>query len=209
VKLGNADLEPETIETLELAFNYQITSDLYGALNLFHYQINDKIDYATTEGVSTIQAQNLGTQKGRGVELEIRWQPYPDLDLLGNYAFQQITDEEHDHDAGNVPQQQVYLRGDWLFATDWHLNTQLNWVGERERVFGDPRAPVADYTWIDLTFKYKRPKSAYGFTMGVRNLLDSDAREPSLGPNASGVVNIPYDLPLAGRHYFLEMNYQF
>jgi iron complex outermembrane receptor protein len=45
--------------------------------------------------------------------------------------------------------------------------------------------------------------------MGVRNLLDSDAREPSLGPNASGVVNIPYDLPLAGRHYFLEMNYQF
>lgn len=209
VKLGNSNLDPEKIETLELALNYRVTDRSYAALNLFYYQLDDRIDYVPNPGTPTIRARNLGTQEGKGLEFEWKQQVHSNLNLLGNYAFQESTDKLHGQDAGNAPQHQIYLRSDWLFAENWHLNTQLNWIGERERAFGDPRPPVDDYTWVNLTLRYKMLNKNWGLTLGVHNLLDADAREPSLGPDSKGVINIPNDLPLAGRNYFLSLHYQF
>ena len=48
------------------------------------------------------------------------------------------------------------------------------------------------------------------FAVGVRNLFDTDVRYPSPGPDAgSDVVNVPNDLPGAGRFYFAEYRYTF
>jgi iron complex outermembrane receptor protein len=129
--------------------------------------------------------------------------------LLANYAYQYSMDEE-DQDAGNAPRHQAYLRTDWLVYPNWYLDTQINWVGKRRRVYGDPRASLDGYTTVDLTLRRKDIREGHwNLALGVRNLFDDDAREPSRGPTSRGIISIPNDLPLAGRHFFLEMRYQF
>jgi len=43
----------------------------------------------------------------------------------------------------------------------------------------------------------------------MRNVFDVDAREPSVGPDSSGILKIPNDLPLPGRSAFMEIRYHF
>lgn len=208
--LGNPNLTPEKMKSWELAFDYRYSETLHGALNLFTYKWSDAILYlpdSANEG--TYRAKNAGIQKGHGIEFELQWKPDSDIDIIGNYAWQHSTDENNQHDAGNAPHHQFYLRGNWRFLPDWQANLQLNRVGKRERVFGDPRDPVDGYTMVDLAIKNKLYKNSLIFTFAVHNLFDTKAYEPSLGPDTSGIIGIPNDLPLSGRSYFLEIQYKF
>ncbi|MDY6993225.1 MAG: TonB-dependent receptor, partial [Pseudomonadota bacterium] len=210
VALGNAHLEPETIETGELAFDYQVpTRDLRFALNLFTYKWSDAILFSPNPAGTTFVAQNVGSQKGHGLELEAKWKISPKINLSGNYAFQNSTDEETDHDAGNAPHHSAYLRTDWLFLPQWLFNAQLNWIADRQRVYSDPRAPIDDYTTLDLTLRRQDIKQHWDLAVSVRNVLDNEVREPSPGPDVEGIIGIPHDIPSAGRHYFIELRYHF
>ncbi len=209
VALGNPNLKPETIDTWELAFDYRATETSHVALNLFKYQMQDKILYLPNPDGQTNSAQNAGTREGQGFEMEARWKLTKRSSLMANYSYVKTTAED-DHDAGNYPQHSGYLRTDWLFYPNWYLDTQLNWIAGRNRVFGDPRPTVDDYTTIDLTVRRKDIKgSPWNFAISVRNLFDTEAREPSQGPDSNGMISLPNDLPLAGRNYFLELRYRF
>jgi len=203
---GNPNLEPETINTYELAFDYQAKDNLHLGLNLFHYEANDKISRAPlTKGIATYK--NMATWKGQGFELETRWKLGNDASVLFNYAY--VHDEETNgsdpvHDVGNYPHHLAYLRTDWMFAPHWFLDTQVKFTKDRQRAYGDSRPPIADYTTVDLTLHYKDVRNtAWGLAIGLRNLFDRDIREPSLAQQ------IPYDYPQAKRHWFVELNYQF
>ncbi|MCP4696734.1 MAG: TonB-dependent receptor [Gammaproteobacteria bacterium] len=209
VALGNPDLAPETIETKEVAFNYLPAENLNFSLNLFSYNIRDAIrNMPDPAAAGTFKAQNAGSRKGYGAELEAKWRINRAFSVSGNYARQKSTDEESDHDVGNAPHHQVYVRGNWRFLPKWRFNVQANWVADRDRVAGDPRPEIDDYTTVDLTLRRKDPKN-WNFAVSVRNLFDEDAREPSQGPDTTGVIGIPNDLPLAGRSYFAEVSYHF
>ncbi|WP_349648894.1 TonB-dependent receptor [Candidatus Parabeggiatoa sp. HSG14] len=201
--IGNANVKPETIDSWELVFDYQATNALHLTTNLFTYQWVDKIIYVQGASEGIFKTANVGTQKGHGLEFETRWKMTKKSSLLANYAFVKATDKNHDQDAGNYPQHSAYLRIDWLFYPKWYLDTQLNWIGERKRIFGDSRSPVDDYTTINLTLHRKEILGHWNFAVSVRNLFDTDARSPSLDSN------LPNDLPLAGLNYWVELRYRF
>jgi outer membrane receptor protein involved in Fe transport len=208
VTVGNPNLDPETIQTLELAFDYRPVDKLRLGLNLFGYQWDDIIRFVLP------QAKNTGEQTGYGLELEADWWPTRTLRLLGNYSYQRSIDEATDHDAGNAPHHQVYLRADWEFLPDWHFNPQLNWIIDRDRVAGDNRPDIGDYSLVDLTVRRKNLKDHWEIAFAVRNLFDSDAREPSQAmparePGQAMPALIPDDLPLAGRSFFGEIRFRF
>ncbi len=207
VTLGNPDLDPETIETLELAFDYRPTDALRFGLNLFGYRWNDIIRFVADPGATTSTAQNTDEQTGVGLELEADWRLTQSLRLRGNYAYQKSTDEAADEDAGNTPHHQLYLRADWEFLPNWHFNSQLNWVIDRERAPGDSRPDIDDYSLVDVTIRRKAIKDHWEVAFAVRNLFDTDAREPS--PAGVPAAPIPDDLPLAGRSFFGEIRYHF
>jgi len=206
VALGNPNLKPETIDTLELALDYQISDKVRAGLNLFHYHMHDIIRPVTDPApATTVTAQNSGDQEGHGVEFELNWSLTKALRLTGNYAFQRSEDQRTQTDPGNVPHHQAYLRASWQTLPKWSLSPQLKWIGERSRAAGDTRPNLDGYTLVDLTLRHTPAwhNGKLEFAAAVHNLFDASAYEPSLSPGL-----IPNDFPLAGRNFYLEAAYK-
>lgn len=198
---SNRNLRPETMYTTELAFEYKPHDDLRLGWDLFHYQWKDIIGVVPDTNGVTATARNSGEQTGNGSELEAEWKATGNVKLSGNYSYQKSTDKILNHDAGNAPRNQIYLRANWTFLPDWQFVPQAKWISGRERVAGDNRPPITDYTWVDMSLRYKNIREHWEAAFSVRNLLNADAREPSPGPAAA----LPNDLPLAGRSIYGEI----
>ncbi|MEZ5673588.1 MAG: TonB-dependent receptor [Thiotrichaceae bacterium] len=210
VALGNPDLKPETIRSLELALDYRADRNVHLTTNLFTYGIKNKIIISPDPDGKTNTAKNIGNWKGYGAEFEARWKINRRSSLLANYSYARCTDEGTHNDIGYYPRHSTYLRADWLLLPNWYLNIQTNWIMSRQRTLEDTRLPISDYATADLTLRYKKLKlGRFDIAFSVRNLFNADARESSLGPDSRGVINIPDDLPLAGRSYFIELRYKF
>lgn len=209
IALGNPNLEPENIQTWEVAIDYRPANNRWNiGANIFTYRLTDKILFVQNQKTGNYVAQNAGSQKGKGFVLEAGWMLSKNFHLSGNYAYQIAKDQEQ-HDIANVPIHDIYLQADWQMTPSWHLNLQGNGILDRRRAANDPRKPVKDYFNIDLTLHYARPKSPWRFIFGARNLFDTDIREPTPGPDENGMIKIPYDLPMAGVNYFIEFDYRF
>jgi iron complex outermembrane receptor protein len=209
VATGNPDLDPETIVTTELAFDYQPTFDIRTTLNLFRYEIKDLIEFISSGNGSGI-AQNMGAQEGYGLEWELSWEANRSLELIGNYAYQNSTDKAANRNAGNAPRHQVYLQADWNFRSRWNLNGQFNWIADRARVAGDPRPDIKDYQTIDVLVRHTDILNHWDLSLMVRNIFDENAREPSPAANNAPAGSwIPNDYPLEGRSYSAVFKYRF
>lgn len=207
---GNTTLTPEKIKTIELAVDYHPIERFNIVVNLFKQMISDKIQVDYTQDISLI-----GEAGSKGFEIEMRWQPNNQWYLITNYSYQTTTDFTKTHSLGNMPRHQVYLDANWQPISDWNINTRLNWIGERTRVYGDIRTALSDYAMLDFTIRYgllpdiEKTKMNWYVAFSVRNSLDDDIREPSVSGVNGKMAAIPYDLPQAGRNYLLEIGYQF
>jgi outer membrane cobalamin receptor len=207
--LGNTNLAPETIKTTELAFNYDISSELGMDLNFYRYKTEDMIEFvANGDGTST--AQNSKSLTGKGLELEVNWKINKQWKLMANYAYQSTKDDATNLQLEYVPKQQVYIDARWKFMPQWELSSQLNLVGDRGRVAADDRDDINDYTLVNLTLRRSRfsfggessrsGKGNWEFAATIKNLFDQNVREPSDG-------QIAEDYPLHERRIFTEIRY--
>jgi len=202
VALGNPNLDPEQIDTLELSFNYLFNQDLQSTLTLFTYQARDMIEFMPDEMATTKTAQNIRDQNGDGFEWEINWKPATQLHLSGSYSQQDARDEYNDAPVPDAPGEQFKMDLNWEFRSNWLLHGQLNWVGDRQRAVLDPRADIDDYTLLNLTLRRKNILPALDLSLTLRNLADENAYEPSSG-------EIAEDYPLESRSAWLEVTYRF
>lgn len=197
-RLGNPDLQPETIDTLELAVDYRPSGRLRTALSLFTYRGKDLIELVPDPGARTLTAQNFRTQEGYGSELEIEANLSSALHLHGSFAWQRSEDVRTGARPADAPGSQLSLGAEWRPRPSWAIRPELRHVADRAREVGDPRPRVEDYTLVDLVVRYVEPTRAWSVGLIGRNLFDTDAREPA-GPE------IPGDFPLPGRSLVLEL----
>jgi len=203
VTIGNPKLQPETITTDELAFSWQPTSSLQTNLSLFRYRMRDIIRFVPNADPTTgSTAQNSGDQTGRGFELESILDATRNLRLTGNLSVQHSIDELTGKDAGLAPHRRFFLRADWRFARLWQFGTTVNYVADRMRQPGDTRPQIPDYTTVDLTLRREKIADNWDIRATVLNLFNRDAREPSFAPG-----NIPFDLPLPGRAFYIQLQH--
>jgi outer membrane receptor protein involved in Fe transport len=204
---GNPNLKPETIKTLEEAFSWQARKNTQLNLNFFHWQAESLIQtVANPAPAPGATYQNSGKQYGGGVELEGVWDASSVVRLTGNYSYQQAIDEATNQDSGYAPHNHIYLRGDWRVASGWLTSTQINRVSDRLRAAGDTRAPVPDYTTVDITARTTFDKIE--LAASVRNLFDAIVLEPTLPGSTPANVPIPNDLPMAPRSLWLQATYK-
>jgi outer membrane receptor protein involved in Fe transport len=199
---GNPAIRPERLRSLELAFNWAARKDLQVNLNLFRYNLADMIRAVANPTPGTGATwQNTGSQRGTGGELEAVWDASRALRVSSHYAWQHATDQASGQDAGYAPQDHYFVRADWRVGGSWQLSAQANRVENRQRAANDTRAPVPDYTSLDLTVRRSLNKH-WELSASVRNLLDATILEPTL----PGTV--PTDLPQAGRSAYLQAVYK-
>jgi outer membrane receptor for ferrienterochelin and colicins len=204
VQIGNPNLRPETISTVEAAVSWQPSPSVQFGTNLFKYAMQNIIRFVpNTDPTTGSTAQNTGGQRGYGLELEASWSPTRVLRLSGNYALQRSTNVTDGADAGDAPHHHLYLRGDWRIAADWTANAQANWISGRDRVSGDVRPTVPDYHTVDLTLRNGTAgHGRWDFAVSARNLFNAAVFEPSPAPG-----NIPNDFPMAGRSVYFQARY--
>ncbi|MEN8129288.1 MAG: TonB-dependent receptor [Pseudomonadota bacterium] len=210
VILGNPELDPETINTLELALDYRPTFDLRTGMNIFAYKLDDLIRFVPDPGGTTSTAQNVGSQEGYGIELEAEWKLTSDFTLAGNYAFQNSEDTDTNSNAGNAPKNQIYVIGKWEFIPNWMFSTQVLWIGDRKRVVNDPRSEIDEYTQVDLTLRRKNIIDGLSAALLFHNVFNESAFEPSpFDPAAPAGALIPGDYRLSGRYIGGKLRYLF
>ena len=207
---GNPGLKPESIETLELAFDYQPTFDIHTTLNLFHYGVKDLIEFMETEGTDKDKvAKNVGRQNGRGLEWELTWDLGRQLDIQTNYAFQDARDAATDKPVAGVPRHQFFLQANWSFSPLWNLDGRFNWISSRKRQDSDPRGDLDGYQTVDLFLRRTGIFGGGEVGVMVRNLFDVDRREPSPMADVPEGAYIPQDYPLEGRSLSLVVKGRF
>ena len=196
VNTGNPNLDPETIDTMEFAVDYRPTVDLRLNANMFYYEIDGLIEYKA--GV----AQNARDQKGHGIEMEVDWEANSQFRLTGNLAWQNSEDKMTGSDVANAPQLQAYANIHWKFQPKWSVNAQWFWIGERQRAVGDTRPEIDNYSLVNLTLRRKKIVKDIDLALGIRNVFNEDAREPSDSPIAN-------DYPLNSRAIWAEVRGRF
>ena len=204
VTRGNPALKPETMRTVEAAFAWQARKDLKLNLSLFRYRMADIIRTTPLLG-GTLAFNNQGSQRGQGAEVEAHWDVGRRLGVTAHWSVQRSVDESTNTDAGYAPHHRLHARADWHFDSGWQFGAQVLRVADRRRAAGDLRPPIPNYTTADFTLRSPRMRSGWELTATVRNAFDADVREPSLAPGTS----LPNDLPMPGRSWGLQAQYQF
>ncbi len=206
---GNSSLQPETIDTLELSLDYRPSETLRSNFSVFAHRAKALIfAIEDTTIANTFTYENSGTQEGYGIEAELGWQIAPSLNLAGNASWQNNRRQEDGTEAPRAPGKQFYTRLIWNFTHFWTLTPELHYIGQRPRAPGESRAPIAASTRVDLMLRYQNHYNPWDFSVRIRNLLDEDLREPSIGNNSiSGGAALPGDIPLEGLRVVAEFRY--
>ncbi|MCW8853976.1 MAG: TonB-dependent receptor [Gammaproteobacteria bacterium] len=207
---GNPELKPETIDTLELAFDYRPQTEFRGILSLFAYKAKDLILAVEDINIAnTYTYENAGTQNGYGMEAELYWLMSSTLSVSANYAWQYNTLDDTKLEAINAPATQIYIGVNWALDTFWKLNTELHYIGQRARALDDPRAAIDNYIRLDSRLTYRNHYKNWDCSISIRNLLDSDVREPSLGNDSiqPGGAALANDIPMEGVKALVEFRY--
>jgi len=208
VNLGNPNLEPETIDTYELAFSHQPSSKIIYTANTYYYKIKDLITLSPAG--PNKQWQNTNNRTGYGAEFEIDYKPSQSLRLLANFAYQKSEDDETNKDVGDAPIYQTYARAEWKLADKWLFSPQINWIGEQKRVPEDITRieSIPHYTTVDLTMKQLNIVDNLDITVSIHNFFDRKVIEPSpISPLPFG--GPASDFPMAGRNIYAEISYAF
>ncbi len=209
VALGNPNIKPETIDTLEMAFNYKFSPEFSLDINIYEYKIKDFITFVPDQNGQTATAQNVGESTGLGFETSIDCSITEKIKILANMAYVKAEDDLVNDDVGEYPNFQSYLRAEWSISENWQLHTQINDVGKRERVPNDSRDQLRGYTTLDFTSIYQFSESDLSLEFTVNNAFDEDVREPSSAGTTFGAINVPNDLPQAGRAAYIRISTQF
>lgn len=211
VILGNRNLDPETIDTIELAFDYRALEGLTSKLNFFWYQIDDAIEFLPSSDpnlpVGSSVAANAHTQRGKGFELEFNWKLNRSIELDANYSMQFAELDSTGDRVSDAPGRQLYIAGNFEFLEAWNLSISANHVADRRRAFGDARSQLDDYTIVDMSLRRLHLLKGLDVSFSAKNLFDEDARE---GSATSGLFTaIPGDLPLPGRSINMDLKLHF
>lgn len=200
--LGNSELEPETIDTFEIAFDYSYSQNLQMAINLFHYRIKDLVEVPfNSEAINSVK------QKGTGFEYEIEWAVSDQFDLIANYALHDAENRQTGRDIANAPRKQLYVSGQWTINENRSLSVTANWVADRKRIEGDLRKEIDDYVLVDLVFNSATALENLDLSLIAKNIFNEDAREPSTPGIVPAVPEIPDDYPEEGQSITLELTY--
>ena len=173
--VGNPDLEPEESRGWDVGLRGSFFGTrLEPSVTWFDLRVDDLIDF----DLDTFRLENLERVRSRGVELEIRGRPRPELSIRAHATWTHTRDR-HDRRLRNRPEWRGGVELDWSPVDRLRLRLQGVFVDE-VRDASVPTAPgvVELDAWMrfDLALEW----SATGWMevyAAVDNLFDADYEE--------------------------------
>ena len=172
---GNASLSPERAETFEADAERKLGGRWTGALNLYHYKLNNLIDAATTPA-GFLQYQNSESGRADGVGAELSGKPVGRMETTASVAFEH---PEIDNRGWLVNAPSCIAK--WRAAAPMFQNKL--WAAAAMQYLS-PRRTVADSgvpsVWLtDLTLTTRKLHPDFDIQFGVRNLLNRVYYDPA------------------------------
>jgi iron complex outermembrane receptor protein len=222
--LPNPGLQPETINNYGFGLSYRFSERLQLSADFYQYRLEDPIVIAY--GVPIPPTPVLGIRfenhpddaRVRGLEVELRGQPTPDLSTFVNWAYQHNSQRGNRTDSvGNPiefsysPKHKVNFGATYSPRDDLNLTLEASWKDEYtaprfwyQFAFDSPEVkPLDDYIFLNMRMDYK-PRITIGnqrqpLTLSLigKNLVDERPFETLSG---SGGRN-------AGREFFISLQY--
>lgn len=204
--VGNSDLDPEVLESIELVYSDIFAEKLQ--TNLSFYRINTEDLIEVSEDARMVGALpvkyyvNKGETKINGVEFDVKFAYAEKSYLYASYQYTDAEDELSESDVPWVAENQGTLGWNQNFIQNYNLNFAWEYTGERPRELGDPREDIDAYDVFNLTLSANFEKWRIYFS--AFNLFDEEVVSPS--PLASYPQD---DLPLAGDQYSVGASCRF
>ena len=203
---GDPELNPTTLDMVELGLAWEMQAFKFDS-SVYRYKQGDLIqvvqDASSPNRTSYV---NRGSNDGWGFESIFTFRPTRSLRSILSYAYQDRVGSTA-NDNANIrfqPHHILLWNTDVQFGEAWRAAISARTVRDRERPDSDPRARPDDYVHVNAALAF-RPKALdlFDVTLVVENLFDEDIRDPS--PSAS---TLPYDIPLPGRTWFVQLRAQ-
>jgi iron complex outermembrane receptor protein len=201
-------IKSEIMDTLEFQVENKWSPALMTSANVYWFELNNLITSTSDSTLTSFTAVSpnpvgfVNTPKinGLGVEAEGRYKFDEHLNLSVNYSYHGLS---NGNNTGLLPENMIKALINWEFIKDWHLGSQLNWIGEKKRPANDPRLNLAGYFITGLTLSTQIAKPLE-LTLRVNNLFGTNAKEPSLNP-----FLLPGDVPVTDRSILGQIKWSF
>lgn len=205
VGIGNPNLEPETIDTIEFSLNQYLQNNIHWSANLFKYHSRNLIEFVTAQNTTSTIAQNSKNQKGYGFETELSWK-FNNNSLALNYSWQHSEDEATNITTALAPKELFSAIYNSELSQSIAFNTKINWIGKRTRETDDARKELENYSTVDMALHWTLDNvGLWKLSLLGKNIFDKSAFEPShpLVPEALGPMG---DYPIQGRSLYIQIS---
>ena len=208
---GNPDLKPMIKDNYELSFGVRFPPAFSAEVTGYYFEGKDtiRIKHIEIGDLPIWQYVNRAKGKGKGVELQMKYDFGRGTYLSMNYTYQHL--EEWDVDGLPTaiwwtPKQIGTLKANIRLNRYLNLNAYLLYRGDWARLEGDTRDDPGDYALVNATLiarNFLKDLKGLEVRAAVKNLLNKDYVSPA-DPN-----DLPGDLPMPGINFFLELRYTF
>lgn len=197
----NPDLDPETIDTLELVLEQELMKGLTLTASGFRYQCRDMIRPRVDPLDGLILFDNVDKVKASGAEVEI--EARLEDGFLGrlSYSYQKAEDDETGKWLANSPKHLVKLGATApLLPQQLFLSLELQYVGERESIRGNT---IDDYVLANLTVFTREIVKGLELSASVYNLFDKQYYDPG------GLEHAMDQIEQDGTTFRVKLTYRF
>lgn len=201
---GNADLESETVRTVELIWDQQLSPTVAASTSLYRSVVHDLVDQVVDPADELIQHQNLQEVSASGVEVGLRGRFADKLRGSMSYTFQRARDDLSDNSLSNVPSHMLKA-GMGLSLGRGQLAPEVRYESSRRTVRG---TRTGSYFLTNVRFVVDSSlgnSTAFSnqltLSLTVRNLFDTDYSTPA------GLEHEQPDIRQDGRGLTLRLEY--
>ncbi len=198
---ANPGLEPETIQTHEVALERNFRRGLRGVVSVYQYRIRNLITLQTDPVDLLSVFNNVDRVRARGIEVEAEGRFGRRLEGRVSYALQESEDATTGETLTNSPRHLAKLdltaplAGEKLAA-----GLEMLYLSQRKLTQG---GETGGYAITNLTFLSRQWKKGPRFTFGVYNLFDKRYGD------SGGEEHVQVVIPQDGRSYRVQVQYAF
>ena len=199
VIMGNTDIDPETVDTYEIAYLFRNVNTRC-RLTIFHSAMDKLI-------MSNSAVKSFDNGKGAtltGTDVEVEKALTPNFKINANVSYVKTKDKALDSEIEGSAN---WTSDIWLIYKPFQkcaLSLNYAFIGERNRAPLDTREKIDCTNLVNFTANFKNLlRNGLLLQFGAKNIFDSKIIEPAV-PNT-----YPDDYPRPGRQLWTKISYTF